>query len=141
MHLVRRGPGRPRKFGRPSRPVTVTLPEDVIAHLSEIDADLGQAIVSVLARRRRSRPHAPRLAELASYGNRAVIVVAPFNALKRLAGVQLVPIGNNRALISLEAPMSVAKLELDVRDALERHPIGRLERQALKAVADILRDA
>jgi hypothetical protein len=141
MHLVKRGPGRPRKFGRPSRPVTVTLPEDAIAHLRAIDADLGQAIVTALTRKRPPRSLARHPAELASYGKHAVIVVTPLNVLKRLAGVQLVPIGNNRALISLEHPRSVPKLELDIRDALEHHRIGHPERQALKALADILRHA
>lgn len=79
MQGVKRGPGRPRKFGRPSLPVTVTLPEDVIAHLS--------------------------------------------------------------ALISLEPPRSVPQLELDIRDALDHQRFGRLERQALEAIANILCDA
>ena len=45
MKVVRIGPGRPRKFGRPSRAVTLTLPDDVIATLETIDKDLSQAIV------------------------------------------------------------------------------------------------
>ena len=52
MDVERRGPGRPHKFGRPSRAVTVTLPEDVIGRLSAIDVDLGRAIVAVVQRRR-----------------------------------------------------------------------------------------
>ena len=48
MSMVRRGPGRPRKYGRASRAVTVTLPDDVIARLGAIDADLGQAIVAAV---------------------------------------------------------------------------------------------
>src|SRR6266496_4942645 len=71
MDVERRGPGRPHKFGRPSRAVTVTLPEDVIARLSAIDVDLGRAIVAVV-QRRRLRPAAKRPAELESYGSRSV---------------------------------------------------------------------
>ncbi len=141
MRLVRRGRGRPRKFGRPARPVTVTLPEDVIAHLGSIDADLGVAIVNAMARRRSPRPRDVHPAELVSYGNHAVIVVTPLNALKRLEGVQLVPIGPNRALISLDQPRSIAEFELSVRDALDRYKVGQRERKALELIADILRDA
>jgi hypothetical protein len=140
MSMVKRGPGRPRKYGRPSRAVTVTLPDDVIARLGVIDADLGQAIVAAVGNHAGPRPAALRPAELASYGNHAVIVVTPVKALKRLAGVQLVPIGNGRALISLERPQSIAQLELDIRDAIERDAVG-LERQTLEAIADILRQA
>src|SRR5438128_12699991 len=90
MQMLKHGPGRPPKYGRPSRVVTVTLPEDVLDGLSAIDADVGRAIVKLAERR--GTPHARpvRPAELASYGNHAVIIVNPAKALKRLAGVQLV---------------------------------------------------
>src|SRR4030095_2587940 len=138
MQLVKRGRGRPPKFGRPSRPVTVTLPEDVIARLYAIDADLGQAIVSVLERHPKIARISRRSAELSNYGAKAVIVVIPVRALKQLPGVQLVPIGQNRALISLDQPYSVARLELDVRDVLVRDSVKGVERQTLEAIADIL---
>ena len=37
--------GRPRKFSRPSRSVTLTLPDDVIAALLAVDSDLSRAVV------------------------------------------------------------------------------------------------
>ena len=46
MQLIKSGPGRPRKFGRPSRSVTVTLPEDVLTRLGGIDSDLALAVDS-----------------------------------------------------------------------------------------------
>jgi hypothetical protein len=139
MNLPKSGRGRPRKYGRQSRPITVTLPEDVIGRLTAVDADLGRAIVTLTERRGTQRVRAIRPAELTTYGNHAVIVVTPAKALKRLDGVQLVPIGNGRALISLEQPRSTADLELEVRDALEQ--AEGVERQALAALADILRQA
>ena len=139
--VVKRRPGRPRKFGRPSKPVTVTLPDDVIARLGAIDADLGRAIVAMMEHRPGPRPRAVRTAELERYGRHAVIVVAPIRALGRLPGVQLVPIGHNRALISLDRPHSIPPFELDLRDAAERNGVGQPERQTLKAIADILRRA
>src|SRR5688572_28018168 len=102
--LAVRGRGRPSKYGRPSRAITLTLPEDVLARLGTVDTDLGSAIVKVVERRTIPRASAVKPAEIASYGSHAVIVVTPVNALKRLPGVQLVPIGNGRCLIALEPP-------------------------------------
>ena len=141
MTLLRKGPGRPPKFGRPSRPVTITLPDDVVERLVGIDPDLGRAIVCAVERPSRSRVAARRPAELATYGSHAVIVVTPVDALKRLKGVQLVPIGDGRALISLDQPHAVPTLELDIRDILEHHGVGAGERRTLEAIAGILRRA
>ena len=140
MRAPRQGPGRPQKYGRPSRAVTITLPEDVIARLQSIDTDLGRAVVAA-AERRTSRRAVARPAEVASYGNHAVILVLPIKSLRRLPGVQLVPVGNGRALISLDPPGSVADLELSVRDALELPGVSQSERTTLEALAAILRDA
>ena len=138
MELIRHGPGRPRKFGRPSRAVTLTLPEDVLTRLSSLDVDLGRAIVT-LVERKGARVRAVERAEIASYGSHAVIIVTPVNALKRIAGVQLVPIGNGRALISLEHSHSISEFELGLGDALERGDVSESQRQTLQAIADILR--
>jgi len=67
--------------------------------------------------------------------------VNPAKALKRLAGVQLVPVGNGRALISLEHPHSIPQLELSVRDAIDGGGMSAGERQTLEAIAEILRQA
>src|SRR5438128_629339 len=121
MHVPHSGPGRPPKYGRAARAVTVTLPVDVLARLSSVHADLGRAIVTVTERKAngadgRPRARAARQAEVAHYGNHAVILVSPSKALKRLAGVQLVPVDGARALISLDPTYSIPQLELDVRD-------------------------
>ena len=135
------GPGRPPKYGRPSRAVTVTLPEDVLARLSAVDADLGRAIVKLAERNGTPRVSRVRPAELATYGKHAVIIVNPAKALKRLAGVQLVPVGDGRALISLDRPHSIPQLELSVRDAIEGGEMSAGERQTLESIAEILRQA
>lgn len=138
MDPIKHGPGRPHKFGRPSRAVTVTLPEDVLSRLSRLDGDLARAIVS-LVERRPVRTRAAKPAEIATYGNHAVIVVVPVPALKRMDGVQLVPIGQGRALISLERTHSVPEFELKLGDALARHDVSDVERRTLGAIAEILR--
>ena len=75
------------------------------------------------------------------YGAHAVIIVTPARALSRLAGVELIPVGNGRALISLESPHAIPTLELDIRDVLERGEVGARERRTLEEIADILRAA
>lgn len=143
MESLRHRPGRPRKFDRPSRAVTVTLPEDVIAQLSSIDGDgdLGLGIVTLLERRRGNETPVRPTAQILRYGSHGVILVPHLNSLNRLPGVQLVPIGGGRALISLERPHSIPQLELAVRDAAEQARTDTTEHEALGAVADILRKA
>jgi hypothetical protein len=139
--LERTGPGRPRKYGRPSRAVTVTLPEDVLVRLRAMDGDVGRAIVALVERRTNGHVPTVQPAEIASYGNHAVIVVTPVRALRRIPGVQLVPIGNGRALISLEQSRSIPQFELDILDAIAMPAMLPAERDVLQAIADILRRA
>ncbi len=139
--LVSSPRGRPQKYGRPARAVTVTLPEDILETLSATDADLGRAIVKLVERRGKSRADSRKPAEIASYGSRSVIVVPEARALRKLAGVQLVPIGNGRCLIALEPPYSIPQLELDIRDLLAQGRMAETERKTLDAVAAILRTA
>jgi hypothetical protein len=131
--------GRPRKYDRPARAVTVTLPEDVLERLAAIHGDVGSAIVNLVQGTPPARLQPIRAAEVARYGNHAVIIVTPNRALKRLHGVQLVPIGDGRALISLAPSVSISALELQVRDALERKDVPRREHEILKSIAGILR--
>jgi len=134
--------GRPRKFGRPAKAVTLTLPQDVIERLGAMNTDLGRAIVALVERApRRSGPAAAaaRSAEIATFGSRSVILVKPVRALARIRGVHLVPVPDGRALIALDHPHSVAQLELDLHDAMER--VAGSDRTVLESVADILRDA
>jgi hypothetical protein len=137
--MERQGRGRPSKYGRPARAVTVTLPEDVLARLSAIHADVGSAIVNLVERRTpvRSAPIPPT--EVARYGNHAVIIVTPSPTLRRLRGVQLVPVRDGRALIALAPSTSISSLELQVRDAIEGMTPQNRERKGLQSLADILR--
>jgi hypothetical protein len=132
--------GRPPKFGRPSRAVTLTLPEDVLERLTTIDADLGRAVVRLveqIPRRTRTRPSAD--AVLARYGKHSVILVHPVPALRSLPGVQLVPLPSGQALISLRAGQSISAFELAIRDRLDALAPTSRDRHVLATVADILR--
>jgi hypothetical protein len=134
------GRGRPRKFGRPARPVTLTLPDDVIERLSALDGDLGRAVVGLVERaRQKAEPRRP--AEVATWGNRSVILVVPVKALARLRGVQLIPVSDGKALIALDHPHGIPQLELDLRDMLESNIVKGQDRVVLESVAKILKQA
>jgi hypothetical protein len=131
--------GRPRKFARPSRAITLTLPEEVIDALSKIDGDLSRAVVRLAQPELAKRPHPP--AELAAFGRQAVIVVNPTRTLEQRTGVSLVPLSDGRALISFDEPLSVAQLELRIQDAIEDSRLSRADAQVFETIGRLLRDA
>ena len=131
--------GRPRKFGRPARSVALTLPLDVIATLERHDSDLARAIVHLAARRGPDRA-AAREAELSRYGRRAVIVVNPSRTLRKIPGVELVPLPSGRALISLDPTLTPEAFELRLRDALDAG-VPEADRTGVRDVVQVLADA
>ena len=140
IKLARAGPGRPQKFGRPARAVTVTLPEDVVAALKRLDDDVSRAIVRIaLPLAADVTPYAA--AELSKHGDTAVIVIRPEPALERMPGVTLVPLPDGRALISLDDAMTIYEFELTLRDALDDGDIERTDVSAIRAILDILKSA
>src|SRR4030095_16846513 len=133
--------GRPQKFGRPSRAVTLTLPDDVIAALTGVDDDLSRAVVQLsqpLLRDVVTRPPA----ELSKYGDSAVIVIKRLPTLSRMPSVSLVPLPDGRALISLDEAMSVHEFELKLDDVLDGDTeLEPWERTAISSIREILRPA
>ena len=141
MKLVRAGRGRPQKFGRPSRAVTLTLPEDVIGALTSVDDDLSRAVVRLMQPIVADVDPRPP-AELTKYGDSAVIVIKPVDALRRIPGVSLVPLPDGRALISLEGDMATPDFELKVRDVLDENGhMDARERAVLTSIIEILKSA
>src|SRR5262245_61899159 len=96
--------GRPRKFSRPARAITLTLPEDVVAALRAIDTDVSRAVVRAVQPLIGEPERSP--AELATFGKSAVIIVPPSPALKERVGVEFVPLPDGRALISFDDRVS-----------------------------------
>lgn len=141
MKLVRAGRGRPQKFGRPSRAITLTLPEDVIAALTSVDDDLSRAVVRLTQPLVvDSVPRPP--AELSKCGDSAVIVIRPTETLRRIPGVSLIPLPDGRALISLEGHMAPPDFELRIRDVLdESRNLEASDRSVLMSIVDILKTA
>jgi hypothetical protein len=135
---LRRGRGRPRKFAEPTRAVTLTLPESVLATLTAVHKDISRAIVQLTVRRRR---HKHPLAELVTFGGNAVITVRPTPSLEKRAGVQLVPLPDGRALISFAQPQTVPELELTLNDALEDPALEPDDRELFEEIVHILKDA
>lgn len=131
--------GRPRKFTAPARPVTLTLPEHVIAALAALDADLGRAIVRLAQPLLADRPRPP--AELATFGRHSVIVVNPSRSLERRTGIELLHLPDGRALISYDQPTTIAGLELLIADALEDRALPAADREIFQAIGGILKDA
>ena len=131
--------GRPRKFSRPSRAVTLTLPEEVIKALTTVDPDLSRAVVRVTQPELAKRPHPP--VELAAFGRHAVIIVNPSRTLERLTGVMLVPLPDGRALISFDDPRTIAELELQIQDLLDDPRVEAVDKGIFERVSTILRDA
>jgi hypothetical protein len=130
--------GRPRKFSGPSRPVTLTLPIEIIEALTALDSDLSRAIVRIVQPEVRRR-HAA--AELATFGRRAVIIVNASRALERRIGVDLVPLPDGRALISFEETTTPDILELRLEDALEDRALSPSDRAMFDAILEILKTA
>ncbi len=131
--------GRPQKFNRPARQVTLTLPEDVIAGLSKVDDDLGRAVVRLAMA---TRPAiASRSAELSTFGSHAVILVAPAKVLERVRGVELVPLADGRALVSLAEGTTEDQFELGLRDLLESDTLSGRDRRTLSSLLPLVADA
>jgi hypothetical protein len=131
--------GRPPKFTRPSRTITVTLPDDVLEALAGLDSDVGRAIVRLAMPLGRDHQH-PGV-EVTTFGSRAVIVVSPTRVLSGMTGVELVPLADGRSLIALDEGMSEPQFELAVRDALDSPGVTALDRSLLEQLAAVLQDA
>lgn len=138
MLIARPRRGRPSKFGRPARAVTVTLPDDVVKAFRALDPDLSRAIVHA-AEIGAARVAGPPVA-LTRYRGSAVIVITPNRVIEQLPGVALVPLPDGRALISLDKGTSVSEFEVLLRDALETDTTS-VERESLDAIGAILRKA
>ena len=136
---LKRGRGRPRKFAAPSRALTLTLPESILAVLARIDPDPSRAIVQLAVRKAATNGKPP--AELAVFGDQAVITVRRTPALERRTGIHLVPLPDGRALISFDHPKTTAELELTILDAIARESLDSEEREVFEAIVAILQDA
>jgi hypothetical protein len=130
--------GRPSKFGRPSRVVALTLPEDAIDRLRRVHRDLGWAILKLLDtethRTPKPREDAQPDVELVTVADRRSLIVVNREVIKTLPGVDIIPLGGNRAFLALDIDRGMSDLELAVSDRLGDPTIERRERRALIAL-------
>ncbi len=134
--------GRPLKFGRPTRPLSISLPDDVIEWLESLDSDPAWAIVSLFekarARQAGTAPRAP--AELVQLpGRRALILVTP-DVFDGLAGVSVIRLSDGRGFLALQPGKGYADLELAVVDRIDSADITPERRKALAEIRAQLRE-
>jgi hypothetical protein len=127
--------GRPPKFGRPSRVVALTLPEDAIDRLRRVHRDLGWAVVKLLDRESdslsaRGDEVQPDV-ELVTVGDRRSLIVVNREVIRNLPGVNIIPLSGNRAFLALDIDRGMSDLELAVTDRLADPTIERRQRLAL----------
>lgn len=128
--------GRPSKFGRPSRVVALTLPEDAIDRLRRVHRDLGWAIVKLLdkaphgasARGDEAQPDV----ELVTVADRRSLIVVNREVIRNLPGVNIIPLSGSRAFLALDIDRGMSDLELAVSDRLGDPTVERRERRALE---------
>ena len=131
---ARKRPGRPSKFGRPSRVVAVTLPEEAIDRLRRVHRDLGWAIVKLLdgggSAPPRHQDEEPDV-ELVGIADRRSLIVVNREVIRNLPGVNIIPLNGPRAFLALDIDRGLSDLELAVNDRLADIKVDRRERRAL----------
>jgi len=138
----RRRRGRPAKFGRPSRMVALTLPEDAIERLHRVNHDLGWAIVKLLDE---SEPGpatteaAEEDVELVAIADRRALIVINQEVIRSLPDVNIIPLSGKRAFLALEIGRGMSDLELAVIDRLHEGTLATRERRALTRLRQQLR--
>jgi hypothetical protein len=133
--------GRPLKYGRPSRVVAVTLPEDTIQLLQQIHSDIGRAIVTLISELAAKDALPPRpIVDFEKVGHRRSIIVVDREALKGVPGCELIPLSEERAFLALDHGRGLPDLELAILDRLADARVTRQQRQGLEALRRALRD-
>lgn len=112
--------GRPAKFAEPSRPITVTLPERILARLAGIDGDRAKAIVKAVDAALDGPGRPPlTVGELDIGGGESLLAVADNRFLRRIPWLTLIEVAPGRHLLSLKEGATLEKLEVTLRDYLE----------------------
>jgi hypothetical protein len=101
--------------------VTVTLPEETLARLAELDGDRALAIVRATELAVASLEGRPVPAvEVQEVSTKTGVITVPASpALLALRGLRLIEIRPSRYLIVLEPGTALAEVEISVLDALE----------------------
>jgi len=121
--------------------LSVSLPDDVLEWLDELDPDPAWAIVGLFEKARsRQRPPARADAELVQLpGKRALILVAP-DVFDGLDGVSVIRLSDGRGFLALQHGKGFADLELAVVDRLDAPGVSPERRQELTKIRALLRE-
>ena len=133
--------GRPSKFGEPSRPITVTLPERVLNLLAAVDPDRAKAISKLADSKLGANGEFPRPVAMVKVNDgQAILLVNHSARLANLPWLRLIEVAPGRNLISIRSGTSIETIEVALRDLLEDLPAGKSrDREILDALLDILR--
>jgi hypothetical protein len=137
--------GRPAKFGRPSKAVTLTLPTDVIEALRARHPDLAWAIVAlaeplVRERSRKAKATRQQAIELVELPNHQALILLRKSLLRDLPrGVTTIPVADGRVLIDFGGVHGIAELELAILDRLASPRIDSATRSALIEAREVFR--
>jgi hypothetical protein len=135
--------GRPTKFGRRSRVVALTLPEDILGALRQVHPDPARAIVKLVegsSERASGEENRKPLAELVAVGSRRSLIVVDRWAFQNLPAVSLIPISDDRAFLAFKKGKDSGALELELIDRLEQPAVDRAEHDALNELRSCLRE-
>ena len=112
--------GRPPKFAKPSRPVTVTLPESTLSDLRHISLDRSRAIVELTKKVLGGKGNGTQLVEIVEMAkNTGLVVVGPSRALRQIPFLRLVEVAPARYLLAVDQGHNFHSLEIAIIDALE----------------------
>ena len=135
--------GRPAKFGEPSRPVTITLPERILHLLDRVDSDRAKAITKLVdsSLEINGPPPKPVITVKVAEG-KAIILVSYCEPLNRLPWLRLIEVAPARHLISIQSGTSIESIEVALHDLLENMPKDKLlDREILEALMHIIRSS
>ena len=111
--------GRPPKFREPRRPITVTLPERILAQLTGIDPDRAKAIVKAVDAVHGNGQGISRRIELVEMAHgKSLIVVGPNRILRRIPWLKLIEIAPSRFIVTVPPGTAVETLEVALSDIL-----------------------
>jgi hypothetical protein len=136
-------PGRPPKFDRPSRLVSMTLPVDVIRALRKRHPDLAHAVVDLAdeatraMRRLRSLRRQP--VELEEIAPRQFLIAIDAVTVRDLPGCDLVPLAPGTAFLTLKPGTGFADLALAIAQRLQEAGGDPAERETLTKIRKAFR--
>ena len=135
--------GRPRKFERPSRVITLTLPEDTIDRLSQINTDRAKAIVQAVEIATPLESETRPAVELIEVASKVGMLSVPYcGYLHGIPGLKFISIAPNRFLMALSVGSTLSSVEISLSDELEKlagDDEKMRERQILKQLLTHLR--